>query len=257
MVSDPISESAKATQEVSKTTGKAIDAVSDLGGWMDRMFGRAVEQTIALHWTDRVATRRIEKAIYDWAKLRELLHKTEQMLGEKGVTDFRVPPPKVMLPLLENATLEGDEGLQTMWARLLATSLDAAEAEVHRKYISILSDLTSSDAVTLAEMWAEWLAVDKTKEVRDSTLRYGPGVDGTFSHDEASVVTLNRLGLIAPAYIKIKTFEPGGHDFRYGDYGPTQDEVALYGDLGSVAFTKLGEAFCRAVIDQSELLKAG
>jgi len=82
---------------------------------------------------------------------------------------------------------------------------------------------------------------------RDSTLPYGPGVDGTYSHDEASIVTINRLGLIAPAYTKIKTFEPGGQNI-HGDWGPTQDDVLVYGDLGSVVFTPLGEAFYRAVM---------
>ena len=78
-------------------------------------------------------------------------------------------------------------------------------------------------------------------------LAYGPGVDGTNAHDPVSVITLNRLGLIEPAYIKFKTFEPGGHDDRYGEYGPTQDEISFPGDLSSVVITPLGYAFGRAV----------
>jgi hypothetical protein len=103
----------------------------------------------------------------------------------------------------------------------------------------------------LCALWKQWQLTDKKKETRDSTLRYGPGVDGTYSHDESSIVTLNRLGLIAPAYTVIKTFEPGGHN-EHGDWGPTQDDVLIYGDLGSVVFTPVGEAFCRAVLTETK-----
>jgi hypothetical protein len=85
------------------------------------------------------------------------------------------------------------------------------------------------------------------KQTRDSTLSYGPGIDGTYSHNEVSIVILNRLGLITPTYTKIKTFEPGGENI-HGEWGPTQDDVLIYGDLGSVVFTTLGEAFCEAVM---------
>jgi hypothetical protein len=46
MSSDPISENAKATQEVAKTAGKAIDASRSLGGWLDKIFGKAIEQSV-------------------------------------------------------------------------------------------------------------------------------------------------------------------------------------------------------------------
>ena len=57
-----------------------------------------------------------------------------------------------------------------------------------------------------------------------STLKYGPGVDGGVSHDAVSIITLNRLGLIAPAFTEFETYEPPGHG-RYGDYGPTRNPV--------------------------------
>jgi hypothetical protein len=251
MSDDPISESAKAAQEVAKTTGKVIDVGRGLGGWLDRMFGEAIEQEVGRIWTVPATERRIAAAIYSWERLEVLLNKAKNNLHRRGVIRFRVPPPKVILPLLENATMEDNDDLHSLWAQLLATALDAAADEVHRKFVSILIDLTSGDARILCTLWKQWQVADKKKDTRDSTLTYGPGVDGTYSHNESSIVTLNRLGLIASAYTKIKTFEPGGHN-EHGDWGPTQDDVLIYGYLGSVVITPLGEAFCRAVMPEAK-----
>lgn len=125
--------------------------------------------------------------------------------------------------------------------------MDARGDAIHRKYVTTLSEMTADDAFVLASMFDDAEKDIAKMETRDSSLVYGPGIDGTHSYDAIAVITLNRLGLIEPAYIKFKTFAPGGHDDRYGDYGPTQDEVSFPGDLGSVTITEFGYAFGRAV----------
>jgi hypothetical protein len=247
MGADPITEGAKAAQEIARATGQGIAVVSGLGGWLDRIFGEAIGEAVRLHWTTKVRERSIASAIYSWERLELLLHKTEQRLRERGVTQFRFVPPKIVLPLLQNATMENEDDLHSLWAALLATSLDADGAEVHRKFVTILSDLTSADAVVLKLMWKDWLVLDKKEErFRSATVSYGPGIDGTDAHDEASVITLNRLGLISPNYTEIRTFLPAAHD---GDWKTSEhaDYVHVYGDLLAVVLTPLGEAFCKAV----------
>src|SRR5262245_48190581 len=114
--SNAVKESAKAAQEVAKTAGKAIDAGRDAGGWLNRIFGDAIEHTVGRVWTDRVKASRVAAAIYDWERLLLLFHKTERRLRKKGVSTTRIPPPKVILPLLENATMETEDELHTLWA---------------------------------------------------------------------------------------------------------------------------------------------
>ena len=244
---EAVTEAAKAVQEVAKTGGQAIDAGRSVGGFLDRVFGRAIEDTVGRYWTDKVAAKRIEAAIYSWERLELLLHKAKKRLEKKGVVDIRAIPPKVALPLLEYATVEHEEDLHTLWANLLATGMDAHEEEIHRKYVTTLGEMTAVDAFVLASMFEQAETEISKKEIRDLSLTYGPGVDGTHSYDPVSVITLNWLGLIEPAYIKFKTFAPGGHDDRYGEYGPTQDDVSFPGDLSSVIITPLGCAFGRAV----------
>jgi Abortive infection alpha len=103
------------------------------------MFGVAIEQEVGRIWTVPATERRIAAAIYSWERLELLLHKTKGNLHRQGFVRFRVPPPKVMLPLLENATMEDNDDLHSLWAQLLATSLDAAADEVHRKFVTILT----------------------------------------------------------------------------------------------------------------------
>lgn len=145
--------------------------------------------------------------------------------------------------------MENEEDLHALWASLLATALDEKGNEVHRKFVSILGDLTSADASILKLMWTDWLAVNKEETMWQSpTVSYGPGISGTETHNQASVITLNRLGLISPNDTKIRTYLPPGHDGDRGDTWPHEDLAIVHGDLMVVVFTPLGEGFCTAVI---------
>jgi hypothetical protein len=132
------------------------------------------------------------------------------LLEQKGITGTRAVPPKIALPLLEHATIEHEEDLHTLWANLLATGMDAREEAIHRKYVTTLGEMTAGDAFVLASMFDDAEKGVAKKETSHSSLVYGPGIDGTHSYDAIAVITLNRLGLIEPAYIKFKTFVPGG-----------------------------------------------
>jgi hypothetical protein len=246
-MSDPVSESAKATQEVAKIATKGLEVVDHLGGWLDRMFGEGVEHSVKAIWTNKVRERSIAGAIHSWERLELLLQKTEERLRKRGVTQYRLVPPKLALPLLQNATMENEDDLHSLWAALLAAAMDPATNEVHRKYVTILADLTGPDAIVLRQIWSEWQAADKQETWGTSTLTYGPGVRGTESHDATSVITLNRLGLIAPNYTEITTYLPAGHDGYYKTM-EQGDRVQLYGDLLTIVVTPLGEAFCRAIV---------
>lgn len=239
---EAVTESAKAVQEVAKLGGKAVDFSREAGGWLNRIFGQGIEDAVALHWSERVKARRIEAAIYDWERLTVLLHKVEGRLKSKGITVFRMVPPKIALPLLENATVEDDDELHTLWANLLASGLDAAAEEVHRKYVSILSDLTSQDAKILGALYGEWRK-PRDRLFRDRTIRYWPHDSGEIPYDESAINTLNRLGLIAPQLIQFDTYDPPQDLSR-----DNAKQHSVPGDLTELEFTPLGEAFCAAVI---------
>lgn len=92
-----------------------------------------------------------------------LMQKVEKRLRDKGITQTRLPPPKIMLPLIEHATMEYEDDLHTLWANLLGTALNAAGNQVHRKYVSTFAELSTDDARALEAIFREWQKVDKDK----------------------------------------------------------------------------------------------
>lgn len=240
-------EGAKAVQEVAKATGKVVDAGRGAGGWLDRIFGNGIEHAVARRWSDREMTKRIESAILDWERLELLMQKVEKRFRDKGITQTRLPPPKIVLPLIEHATMEYEDDLHTLWANLLGTALDAAGDQVHRKYVSTLAELSAEDARALEAIFREWQKLDKDKWSQGGgSVSYGPSVDAPRNAD-VSMSILFSLGLVFPSLVGFETYEPGGRA-RWGDYGPSRETLSLPGDLSTVVLTEFGEAFCAAAL---------
>ncbi len=252
---ESINQSAKAIQEVAKTTGEVVEASQKLGGWLDKIFGKGIEDTVALHWSDRVRAKRIESAIYDWEKLILLGQKVEERLKERGIHHPRLVPPKIALGIIENATIEEDDYLHSLWANLLTTSLDSSVEQISKKFISVLSDLTSDDAIALKHLCEQWF--DPTFEKKSfhyGSLTYGATVDPNKNHNTISIITLNRLGLISPGRISVTNYSPnedqGYSPVSYsGRFGFNADDFEVPGTLESVEITDFGAAFYKAVIE--------
>jgi hypothetical protein len=248
-----IEETAKAAQALAKTSSKAIDATRDVGGWLDRMFGRAIEDTIGRLWTDRAMASRVEAAIYDWERLTTLLHNTEKKLQKKGINikNTRVVPPKIALPLLEHATMEHEDDLHELWENLLTSALDPSEEEIKRMYVSVLGELSAKDAHALKRLYAEWLYWDE-REDEDKEHRYSSGI-GT--ENDESAVLFYRLGLILPVHVTVEEYRSRSavtqNNWSSDDppfYVESGEKALVLGDLSVVGLTEFGEKFCHAVI---------
>jgi hypothetical protein len=116
---EAIKETAKATQEVAKTTSNAIDA------------GREMD--------------------------------------EQGLTNpNKTIPLKNAVPLLEYATLEEDDNLQDMWARLLVNGTsESTGINIERSFIEILAQISPLEAQILQAIYA--LPFDKTRNTGVAT----------------------------------------------------------------------------------------
>jgi hypothetical protein len=101
MPAPEIEETAKATQEVAKTAGKAIDASCELGGFFSRIFGVSLEQLVGIgedHLTVYRRTRQLR-----------LAKRYEEIRKELGF-DSEIKPAELKfgLPLIEAASVEND-----------------------------------------------------------------------------------------------------------------------------------------------------
>lgn len=155
MGTDPVSESAKAVQEVAKASGKAIEAGQNFGGFIARFVAGSLEQGMGI-FEDRLKYMR-------WERQVRLMQRANQLLKEIGLEKpTRAIPLKLAVPLLEAASLEDDDYLQDMWARLLVNAANGnSRVSLQRAYISILEQITPFEALILQKIYA--LPYDETR----------------------------------------------------------------------------------------------
>ena len=129
---------AKARQAVAETTGKAIDLIASAAPFLGRVLGTPVESAVGIV-SDRLQYYRLEKFL-------DLMETAEASLKRRGITDLRSIPAKIALPLLEAATVEEDDDLHAIWARLLANALDPSKPAPKKMYVDLVSLLEPIDA---------------------------------------------------------------------------------------------------------------
>ncbi|MDP1536956.1 MAG: Abi-alpha family protein [Burkholderiales bacterium] len=141
-------EESKAIQELAKTTGKAIEAAREAGGFIAKFIAGPLEQGVGI-FEDRLKYMR-------WERQVRLMHRAEELLKLSGLKAPNRPVPiKIAIPIMQGATLEEDDLLQDRWAALLVNAGNASFlGEIRRSYASILEQLTSLDARILDVLYS-------------------------------------------------------------------------------------------------------
>ncbi|MCD4675297.1 MAG: DUF4393 domain-containing protein [Desulfobacula sp.] len=198
-----MTEELKAATEIAKTTGKAIDAIRDFGGWFSQFVEYPAEQASGIigdtlkyiHWKIQVAFQ----------------NRVGRRMKDRGLVVPTQPIPlKIAIPLVQAATIEDDDNLQELWANLLVNSADKdSGVEVKRIFISILQDLTYFDAQILDKIYSVSLGrndnvwtyglPDKIQTFEPEAYKKGD-VERLLPNEDValSLEVLNRLGLIEP-----------------------------------------------------------
>jgi len=111
-------------------------AADRIKGFLQKLLGPAVEEA-GLILQDHVRRYRLQNQI-------KILGKAQSMLERANINPKAVPL-KTLLPLLENASLEEDEDLQSKWAGLLANASRDFDA-VPPCFSEILKQLSPNEA---------------------------------------------------------------------------------------------------------------
>jgi len=163
MDSESLKESAKATQEIAKTTKKGLVLAEKVGGFLAHHIGGSLEQGMGI-FEDKLKFYRAAnqlKFISRFNKLASDLHSVEQL---KPIS------LKLTLPLLEAASLEDDEYLQGLWVNLLLNAAnEQSDFNIQRSHISILEQLTSLEAKILETIYR----VDISKSEENAVVTCG------------------------------------------------------------------------------------
>lgn len=145
---DATEETAKAAQEVAKAASNAVDAGREMGGFVSRFISGSLEQAVGIV-EDRLRYVR-------WENQHKLIMRAEAYMSEHGLSaPNKAIPLKNIVPLLEYATLEENDTLQDMWARLLVNGTnESTGVNIERSFIEILAQLSPLEAQILQVVYS-------------------------------------------------------------------------------------------------------
>lgn len=124
--------------------GRAVEKVAEATVRQAEAFLESIcmpaSKEFGLLLQDRVRAWRARNAIL-------IAQKTEQFLKSSSGISGKKAPPRLVAAILEHGSWNEAEGIQTMWAGLLASSCTTAgEDESNLIFINLLSQITSSEA---------------------------------------------------------------------------------------------------------------
>lgn len=133
-----VTETAKAVQEVAKTTKAGIEATEKFGGFVARIIGEPIDEAVGM-LTDKLKYAR-------WERRERLKARANQFIEERNIKERRPVPPKIALPIIENGSLEHSNELQDIWARFLASAVDPNyDGTLRTAFIDIIKQLEVVD----------------------------------------------------------------------------------------------------------------
>jgi hypothetical protein len=141
---DVLSEVAKAEQEQQRTVQSGLDLVRRAGKFLGGVFGPASIELGHL-FGDQMKFWRFKNAV-------NILEKAQAIIDERGLKPEQVNSLGFGegLLLLEAASMEEEESVQDMWARLMANAVDPQSATKPEKvYVDILKSLSGREVIFL------------------------------------------------------------------------------------------------------------
>jgi len=240
-----VTEIAKATQEVAKTTRVGIEAAQGVGRFLARVLGEPVE-TAAGILSDHLKYVRLERQ-------HRLEERYDQFLLQRGLQDAtqRVSA-KIAIPAIQNASLEEDDQLQDLWAQLLASASDKRlNGMVRSCFIDIIKQLEVVDVRVLNLVYDKVLSknVDRTKEwwESDRDPRLEPIRYGIYGRDVQTSLRISTrtYECAADNLFRVRCLAPYQEELEI-ETEETSEKVSLVHEYGLITITPLGWNFVRS-----------
>jgi len=139
-------ESIEAVKEIAKTTGQAVKSIERLGRFFATVMGESIDATCGM-LADSLKYKRWERQI-------KLIEKAESLIQNKELSDrFVKIPPKLALPIFQNASIEDDNQLHDLYAKLLVTAIDPEIQTRRTAFAEIIRQLDPIDVKILQAMY--------------------------------------------------------------------------------------------------------
>lgn len=227
-------EIAKAIQEAAKLGEKGLNIADKAGIFFAKVFKEPVDE-IAGMITDKLRFIR-------WKRMVQMSEEVNKILEEKSISNTRAVPPKLALPIIEEATLEDDPNLQYLWNHLLANAMNPNfNDEVRYGFIEMIKNITGIEVKLLNEFYEALRCQNKLSPI-SNVFQYSLSkeqiiqiLDITIDIYAVSINNLMRLQLLSPAILK-------------GSVKMGSEELTIYKGIDAVTITPLGIKFVEACI---------
>lgn len=212
-------EETKAVIEVAITSGKAIDASREVGGFISKFIAGPLEQGMGI-FEDKLKYMR-------WERQVAIMDKVNKKMTERGLDGPTQPVAmKITIPLLQAASMEEDDNLQELWANLLVNAADKERGvEVRHSYITVLKDLTPFDAMILQRAYSMDTSLFRainvfyiSKEGPNISINKVPEGQKPSVQTQVAIENLLRLRLLKASHWRGSDFCVGVNKTRLGRY---------------------------------------
>ena len=135
-----------------------------------------------------------DKMIYSrWERQQRLTSQAYEIIGQRNIeNELRTVPPKIALPIIENASLEENDELQDLWIYFLSSAVDPNfNGTLRTAFIDIIKQLEVIDVHILNFIYNQY-------EVKNSTI-----VNRTLDNNKMPVamrLIIKELGVEADSY---------------------------------------------------------
>jgi hypothetical protein len=153
---------------------------------INKLLGPAASE-VGLGWGDSMKVWRLRGQI-------RLLQEVKKMLDQSN-KDIKPIATRLFFPVLEAASIEDDDEMQTRWAALLANEATDV-GSVHPSFVEILKQMAPGDARVLDKL-VDWCESRHTRTIQ--WWQFVPR-DEQQQKDEEALENLVRLGLVVSDY---------------------------------------------------------
>jgi hypothetical protein len=228
-------EIAKAIQESAKLGEKGLDIADKAGSFFAKVFREPIDEISGMI-TDKLRFIR-------WRRMVQMSDEVNKILEEKKIVVTRAVPPKIALPIIEEASLEDDPNLQYLWNHLLANAMNPNfNDELRYGFIEMIKGITGIEAKLLNNFYEILLREGKLRPLSDIfkyslTKEQMMQVLGISSDVYAiSVNNLMRMQSLSPAILESSSVQVGA------------EPMTIYKGIDAMTLTPLGVKFVEACI---------
>jgi Abortive infection alpha len=167
--------------------GEIAKAISPITGLVGKLFGPMADE-LGQYFGDSVRA-------YRQRNLNKVIEGTLYKLEERGAVPHAVPP-RLLLPIVEAASLEDDTVLQEMWSGLFASAA-TANRQLSPSFVETLKQIGPDEAATLNVLY-EKIGTNKNTDgigICVSTFDQ-KSIQGNLGISQSTLETLERLGLM-------------------------------------------------------------